>query len=78
MRKSAYEHEQSSQIQIILRMRQYRPGLYSPFIHSVESNLAISGQGRPWSDCADAQADLDPRCPHMPEGTFSHDSLYLA
>ena len=26
-----------------------------------------SEKGRPWSDCADAQADLGLRCPHMPE-----------
>ena len=25
----------------------------------------------PWSDCADAQADLDICCPHMPEDRFS-------
>ena len=34
-------------------------GLYSPFIHSVVSNDSVSGQGRTWSDCADAQSDLD-------------------
>ena len=27
-------------------------------------------QWRPWSDCADAQADLGLRCPYMPEERF--------
>ena len=49
----------------------YHPGLCSPFIHSVVLNDSSSGQWRPWSDCADAQADLGLRCPHMPEDTFS-------
>ena len=30
-----------------------------------------SGQQRPCSDCADAQADLRLRCPHMPKDTLS-------
>ena len=29
-----------------------------------------SGQRRSWSNCADAQADLGLRCPHMPEEHF--------
>ena len=49
----------------------------SPFIHSVVSNDSVSGQWRPWSDCADAQADLGLRCPHMPEDTFYHDAVHL-
>ena len=40
-------------------------GLCFPFIHSVVSNDSVSGQRRPWSDCADAQADLGLRCPDM-------------
>ena len=36
-------------------------------IHYVVSSASFSGQWRPWSDCADAQADLGLRCPHMPE-----------
>ena len=28
-----------------------------------------------WSDCADAQAGLGLRCPHMPEDTFSHGTV---
>ena len=47
---------------------------FSPFIHSVVSNNSFNGQRRPWSDCADAQADRGLRCPHMPEDTFSHDA----
>ena len=41
----------------------YHPGLCTPFIH-VLFNISIDGQWRPWSDCADAQADLGLRCPH--------------
>ena len=45
----------------------YHPGICSQFIHSIVSNDSVSGQGRPWSACADAQADLGLRWPHMPE-----------
>ena len=55
----------------------YQPGLCSPFMQSKESNDSVSGQWRPWSDCADAQADLGLRCPHMPEGTFSHGTAHI-
>ena len=48
----------------------FQSGLYSPLIHSMVSNNSVSGQWRPWSDCADAQADLGLRCPHMPEDVF--------
>ena len=41
-------------------------GLCSPLILSIVPNNCVSGQQRPWSDCADAQADLGLRCPHMP------------
>ena len=27
--------------------------------------IFFSGKCRPWSDCADVQADLEPRCLHM-------------
>ena len=43
----------------------YHPGIYSIFIHSVVFNDSISGQWRPWSDCADAQADLGLLCTNM-------------
>ena len=54
----------------------YHPGLCSPFIHSIVFNDFASGQGRPWSDCADAQSDLGLHCPHMRENTFSHGANY--
>ena len=50
----------------------YHPGLCSPFILSVVSNDSVSGQWRPWSDCADAQSDLGLHCLQMPEDTFSY------
>ena len=52
-------------------------GICSPLKHSIVSNESVSGQWRPWSDCADGQADLGIRCPHMPEYTFSHDTLMI-
>ena len=42
------------------------------FIHFVVSNDSVCGERRPRSDCADAQADLGLRSPHMPEDMFSH------
>ena len=65
----------------MLRMRRFRSsceiakyhlGLCSPFIHSVVSNDSDSGQWRPWSVCANVQADQGLRCPQMPEKQFSH------
>ena len=50
----------------------YHPGRFSsPFIHSTISNDSFSGHRWPWSDCADAQADLGHRCPLISEDTFS-------
>ena len=56
----------------------YHPGLCSPFIHIVVSNNSVSGQWRPWSDCADAQADLGLRTPYMLEDTFSYNATYVS
>ena len=55
----------------------YNLGLCSPFMHSVVSNDSVSGQWRPWSYCADAQANLGLLCPHMPEVTFWHNLAHL-
>ena len=49
----------------------YHLDLWSPVIHSVVASGFVSRQWSPWSDCADAQADLGLRCTHMPEDTFS-------
>ena len=38
---------------------------------------SVSGQWRPWSDCADAQSDLGLHCPRMPEDTFSHGAAHI-
>ena len=51
--------------------------LYWYIICSIVSNDSGSGLWRPWSDCADAQADLGLRCPHLPEDTFSHGATKL-
>ena len=53
------------------------PGLCLPLIHSIVFNNSVSGQRRPWSDCADAQADLGLRWPHMPEDMFSHGAAHM-
>ena len=52
-------------------------GICSQLIHSIVANNSASGQGRPWSDCADAQADLGLRCPHMLEDTFSLGAAHI-
>ena len=54
-----------------LHIHKVSSGPRSPFIHSVVFNDSVSGQWRPWSDCADAQADLGLRCSHMPEDTLN-------
>ena len=48
--KSAFEHVQYKQIQIILRTRKVSS------VHSIVVNDSVSGQQMPWSDCAQAQA----------------------
>ena len=55
----------------------YHSGLCSPFIHSVVSNDSVSGQWRPWSDCADAQADLGLHCPFMSKDMFPHGAIQM-
>ena len=45
--------------------------------YSFVSNDSVCGQRMPWSDCADAQADLGLRCPYMPEDTFSHGAAHF-
>ena len=62
----------NARIKIILRMRKVSSGsLFSIDIFCM-SNNSVSWQRMPWSDCADAQAGLGLRCPHMPEDTLSH------
>ena len=48
----------------------YHSDLCSPFIHSVISNDSVNRKGRPWSDCANAQADLGFHCPQCPKTRF--------
>ena len=65
-----FVHAQNAQIQIHPTHPPSHPVICYPLIHSVVSNDSVSGQRRPWSDCADAQADLGFRCPHMPDMFF--------
>ena len=69
-RKSAFEHAQNGRFRSSCACAKYHLGLCSPFIISLVSSDYVSGQRRPWSDCASAQSDLGLRCPHMPEDTF--------
>ena len=55
----------------------YHPSLFSLLLHSVVSNDCVSGQWRSWSDCADAQLDLDLRDPHMLEDKFSYGAAQI-
>ena len=71
-RKSAFEHKQMSRFRSPRACTFYHQGLRSPFIHSVVSIDCVSGEWRPWSDCADAQADLGLHCPHMPEDMYHY------
>ena len=43
----------------------YHLGLCSPFMYPELSNDSVNGQYRPWSDCANAQANLGFPCPNM-------------
>ena len=45
--KSAFEHSQHAQIQIILRMRKVYPGISSQFMHSVLSIDSVSDSEGP-------------------------------
>ena len=65
---------------IMRKMRRFKPsctsaeyhsGLCSPFIHSIVFNDSVSREWMPWSDCANAQADLGLLCQHIPEDRFS-------
>ena len=53
------------------------PGIYSPFIHSVVSNDFVHRQQKPWSECADAQADMGLHCAHMAKDMFSHGAALI-
>ena len=72
-RKGVLEHAQNAQIQISPHApAKFHSGICFPLIHAVVSNDSVSGQRRPWSDCAGAPSDLGLRLPHMPEDTVSH------
>ena len=47
------------------------PGICSPLKQSIISNCSVCGERKPWSDCADAQAELGLYYPHMPEDKLS-------
>ena len=75
--KNVFEHGQNAQIWHSSRAcTMSYLGICSPLIHSIVSNNSTSGQWRPWSDCADAQADLGLRCPHMPKDMFTHGAIH--
>ena len=55
----------------------YHPRIFSPLKHSVVANDPVCGQRRSWLDCADAQANLVLRCPHIHEDIISHSATYI-
>ena len=66
--KNAFEHRETAQIQLCLHMRKVL------FVHLLSIHNVCSIQ---WFRCADAQADLGLRCPHMPKDTFSYDAAHM-
>ena len=50
---------------------QSHPGICCLFIHSVVHNGPVSGQWKPWQDCADVQADLGLHCLDLFEDVFT-------
>ena len=83
--KRAFEHARKWAFRSCCACAKCHPSLCSPVIQSVVSNDSVGGQWRPWSDCylhitddcADAQADLGIRCPHMTKDKFSHVSQLI-
>ena len=69
-RKGAVMHAQHAHIQLILPMQKYHARPLLSLVRSVVYNDSVSGQWRSWSDCEDAQSDLDLRGPIMHEDTF--------
>ena len=51
-------------------------GLFLTSIHSFISKDYPNGKLKDHSDCADAHADLGPRCPHIPEAHFPFGVTY--
>ena len=72
-RKSTIGHVRPAKIQISLHIRavwsESSPGA---FLHNHECKVSSWGQRRFWSDCANAQADLNLRWAHNSEGTISN------
>ena len=67
---NAFDYTQNTQIPAVLRIVPSWPllSLHKFLVY----NDSVNGQKMPWSDCADAQADLGIRCSHIPEDAFSH------
>ena len=51
------------------------PAICSILNRFIVFNCSDCGQRRPWLDCANAQADLGLRCPHISEDTFLHGTV---
>ena len=77
-RKNAFDNAHNEWIHIILHMRKASPGplLFIETFYSIQW-FFFCIQRRPWSDCAVAQSDLDLRCPHMPEETYSQGVAHI-
>ena len=75
--KCMVKHAQNARADLSHVFWKSHSGICSSLIHFIASNDYVSGQQRPWSDCADAQADLGLGCPHMIEDTFSHSAANM-
>ena len=53
------------------------PDSCSPLKHFIVFNDSVYEQKIPWSDCANAQADLGICCQHMPESTFFYGMTHI-
>ena len=65
-------HMRTMKVQTSLRILAIWSGLPFLLMSITESIDYVSGQRKPWSDCANAQADLGLRCPLVRWGTFSN------
>ena len=68
----------NAQIQVVLRMHKVSSGPSPLHSYPIVSDDSGRGQWKPWSDCANAQADLGLRCPHMPKDTISHVAVHFS
>ena len=77
MKYCQYTDAMRSLLGRVKRKNAYYPDICSALKHPNVASNFVSGQQMPLSDCANAQAGLDLRCPHMPGDIFSHGEALL-